>query len=242
MSVNLPAKPPDAPAEKPAENKFDRFRPEMPQIPGVRDEAPATSRVSRDFPTQRAMQIGLAAAVVLMLAGTVWWTKSKSSGAPSTPASATADTQPDVSAPPSLDSGVPGEVTNVAGTVDQLSKPWAAKKFVFVKPFTRENVDAMVVRLPSGELWAFSLQGPLGRCELDYVTDPGKIASQYQFSASHPMVVSPCDGTVYDPLKVGPLGGNTLARGEIVKGNSLRPPISIDVKIVGRSIVADNIE
>ena len=214
----------------------------MPQIPGVRTEAPATNRVSTGFPTQRAMQIGLAAAVVLMLAGTVWWTKSKSSGTPSMPASAAVDTKPDVPALPSLDSGVTREVANVAGTVDQLSKPWAAKKFVFVKPFTRENVDAMVIRLPNGELWAFALQGPLGRCELEYVADPGKIASQYQFNASHPMVVSPCEGTVYDPLKVGPLGGNTWARGEIVKGNSLRPPISIDVKVVGRSIVADNIE
>jgi hypothetical protein len=56
------------------------------------------------------------------------------------------------------------------------------------------------------------------------------------------MVVSPCDGTVYDPLKVGPLGGDTWARGEIVRGNSLRPPISIDVKLRGKSIVADGIE
>jgi hypothetical protein len=56
------------------------------------------------------------------------------------------------------------------------------------------------------------------------------------------MVVSPCDGTVYDPLKVGPLGGDTWARGEIVQGSSLRPPISIDVKVRGRSIVADSIE
>jgi hypothetical protein len=56
------------------------------------------------------------------------------------------------------------------------------------------------------------------------------------------MVVSPCDSTVYDPLKVGPLGGNTWARGEIVQGNSLRPPISIDVKVSGGSIIADSIE
>jgi hypothetical protein len=56
------------------------------------------------------------------------------------------------------------------------------------------------------------------------------------------MVVSPCDGTLYDPLKVGPLGANTWARGEIVQGSSLRPPISIDVKVQGPSIIADSIE
>jgi hypothetical protein len=56
------------------------------------------------------------------------------------------------------------------------------------------------------------------------------------------MVVSPCDRTVYDPLKVGSLGGNTWTRGEIVQGSGLRPPISIEVIVSGHSIIADNIE
>jgi hypothetical protein len=100
----------------------------------------------------------------------------------------------------------------------------------------------MAVRLPGGELWAFSLQGPFGRCDLEYVSDLEKLASQYRYNASHPMVVSPCDRAVYDPLKVGSLGGNTWARGEIVQGGGLRPPISIEVIVSGRSIIADNIE
>jgi hypothetical protein len=56
------------------------------------------------------------------------------------------------------------------------------------------------------------------------------------------MVVSPCDGTVYDPLKVSALPGNTFVRGEIVQGSGLRPPISINVKVRGRTILADRIE
>jgi hypothetical protein len=56
------------------------------------------------------------------------------------------------------------------------------------------------------------------------------------------MVVNPCDSTVYDPLKVGSIGGDTWARGEIVQGAGMRPPISIDVKESGRSIIADNVE
>jgi hypothetical protein len=130
----------------------------------------------------------------------------------------------------------------VAATIEELSKPWAARKFTFIKPVTQESIPAMVVRLPSGGLWAFSLQGPYGSCQLEFVTDLAVIAAKYKYNASHPMVVSPCDGTVYDPLKVGPLGGDTWARGEIVQGSSLRPPISIDVKVRGRSIVADSIE
>ena len=131
---------------------------------------------------------------------------------------------------------------NVVGTTDELSQPWSSKKFVFVKPFSRESVKAVAVRLPTGELWAFSLQDPYGRCDLEFVTDLGKLASQYGYKATHPMVGSPCDGTVYDPLKVGPLGSNIWARGEIVKGSALRPPLSIDVKVNDRSIVADNME
>jgi hypothetical protein len=130
----------------------------------------------------------------------------------------------------------------VAATVEELSKPWAAKKFTFVKPVTQENIPAMVIRLPSGGLWAFSLQGPFGRCELEFVTDLATLATKYRYNASHPMVVNPCDSTVYDPMKIGALGGNTWVRGEIVQGNGLRPPISIDVKESGKSVIADSIE
>ncbi len=146
-------------------------------------------------------------------------------------------------APPLPDPIAPvHEGPSVAATVDELSKTWSARKFNFVKPITQENVHAMVIRLPGGELWAFSLQGPFNRCELEFVTDLGALASKYRFNASHPMVVSPCDNTVYDPLKVDDVGGNTWVRGQIVQGNSLRPPLSIDVKVRGRVIMAESIE
>jgi hypothetical protein len=243
MPVKLPTKPTDAPPEKPVENKFDPFRPEMPQIQGVGHGPLQSARVSGGLDTLRLMQIGgIVGAVVLIGAIILWWVRSKPHGTGNSSTDAEVADQP-VPAPPMPNPATEvQEDINVAATVDELSKPWAAKKFNFVKPFTRENIAAMVIRLPGGELWAFSLQGPLGRCELEYVTDLEKLASQYRFSAGHPMVVSPCDSTVYDPLKVGPLGGNTWARGEIVKGNSLRPPISIDVKVRGRSIIADGIE
>ena len=253
MSANSPTKTPDAPPEKPvenkpaenkpAENKFDRFHPEMPQIPGVGLGSRQAVRGSSGSEMQRLLQIGgIAAAVVLIVAVGFWWVKARSHSA--VKSSSDSDVAEQAVAVPPLPNPVAAvhEGPNVAATVDELSKPWDAKKFNFVKPFTRENVDAMVIRLPGGELWGFSLQGPLGRCELEYVTDLGRLASQFSFKASHPMVVSPCDSTIYDPLKVGPLGTNTWARGEIVQGSSLRPPISIDVKVSGRSIIADGIE
>jgi hypothetical protein len=244
MPVKLPAKAPDAPPDKPAENKFDPFHPEMPQIPGVGSKARQAGQGLGGLDTQRLMLIGgIAAAVLLIGAVIFWWVKSK-------PRDASNSSSPDAGAAdhavptPPLPSSVQPvlEGPTVAGTLDELSKPWDAKKFTFANPLTHENIHAMVIRLPGGEYWGFSLQGPFGRCELEFVTDVGKLASQYRFKASHPMVVNPCDSTVYDPLKVGAIGGNTWVRGEIVQGSGLRPPISIEVRVVGRSVVADSIE
>jgi hypothetical protein len=243
MSANPATKTPDAPPDKAEENKFDRFRPEMPTIPGVSQGSRQAARGPSGIHTQRLLQIGgIAIAVLLIGAVILWRVLSKSQGAanPSTESDVAEQAAP--APPPPNPVAAVHEGPSVAATVDELSKPWDAKKFRFVNPLTQENIDAMVIRLPSGELWAFSLQSPFGRCELEFLTDLGRLASQYKYNASHPMVANPCDSTVYDPLKVGPLGGNTWARGEIVQGSSLRPPISIDVKVSGRYIVADGIE
>jgi hypothetical protein len=77
---------------------------------------------------------------------------------------------------------------------------------------------------------------------LDFETDLGRLSTEYGYRAGHPMVVNPCTRTVYDPLKIGSLGGNVWVRGEIVHGGGLRPPISINVQVSGHSIIADRIE
>lgn len=244
MPVKLPTKTPDAPPDKPVENKFDPFRPEMPQIPGVGPGARQAGRGLAGFDTQLLLQIGgIAAAVVLIGAVLFWWVITKSRGTGNSSSSDEGATEQAVPTP-ALPNPIPAvhDGPTVAATVDELSKPWAAKKFTFVNPLTLESVHAMVIHLPSGEYWGFSLQGPFGRCELEFVTDLGKLSSEFRFNATHPMVVNPCDSTVYDPLKVGALGGNTWVRGEIVQGSGLRPPISIEVKVRGRSVVADSIE
>ena len=244
MPVNLPTKTPEAPPDKPVENKFDPFRPEMPQIPGVGHGSSRAAGDPSGIDKQSLLQIGgIAAAVVLVCAVIFWWVKSNPHRAANL-ASADADVAEQaapVSEAPDSIATVP-EGPTVAATVDELSKPWDSKKFTFVKPLTHENIEGMVIRLPGGGLWAFAIQEPYSRCELEFVTDLGKLASKYKYSASHPMVVNPCDSTVYDPLKVGSIGGDTWARGEIVKGAAMRPPISIDVKETGRSILADNVE
>jgi hypothetical protein len=247
MAANPPTKLPDAPPaapgpEKPSEPKFDRFRPEMPQIPGVTTGRRPAPGGFAGLDQQQLLQIAGVAAVILLLGGIVLWrakSKPRAAAAPSADADSAQEAAPPPLPEPVLQTPDPA---NVAASVEQLSKPWAAHKFTFVNPATLESIDAMVIRLPNEALWAFSLRAPFGRCDLEYITDLGAIAARYKFNASHPMVVNPCDSTVYDPMKVGPLGANTWARGEIVKGSSLRPPISIDVKVRGKSIIADGIE
>lgn len=243
MSPKLSTKPPDAPPASPTENKFDPFRPDMPSIPGVSSSAHPAGGDSSGPNTERLVQIGSIAVVVLVVAAAAFWFLKSRPRATAT-VSSNEDASQQAAPTPSLPNPVAAihEGPVQAATVDELSKPWASKKFIFVRPLTQENIDAMVIRLPGGELWAFSLQVPYGRCELEYVTDLATLASKYRFHASHPMVVNPCDSTVFDPLKVSPLGGDTWARGEIVQGSSLRPPFSIDVQVRGRSIVADSME
>jgi hypothetical protein len=235
-----PTKSPTAVPEKPATPKFDAFHPEMPQIPGV--NKPSVKASGAD--TRRPAQIGgIIAAVLVIGIALLWWIKSTLQPAADSPAPFQDVAETSVPAPslPTPASPV-REGFTVAATVEELSKPWSAKKFTFAKPLTGESVDAIVIRLPGGVLWAFSLQEPYGRCGLEFVTELGRLATEFGYRAGHPMVVNPCNNTVYDPLKVGSLGGNVWARGEIVQGGGVRPPISINVQVSGPSIVADRME
>ena len=248
MPIKLTTKPPDATADKsaenkPAENKFDPFRPEMPKIPGVSESARHEKRFSFGADTQRLLQIGGIVTAVVLISAIIIWQVKNNLGRITEPKPNTEVSEQATIPPLPLDTHSPiHDGPTVAATVDELSKPWTAKKFTFIKPITQEKIDAMVIRLPNAGLWAFALQGPASRCDLEFVTDVATLAAKYRYNASHPMVVNPCDGTVYDPLKVGAVGGDTWVRGEIVQGSSLRPPISIDVKVSGRSIIADRIE
>ena len=220
-----PAKSPPAPVEKPAPRKpaprkIDAFHPAMPEIPGVHRPSPPP----RGADNQRLIQIGgIVAAVLLVGLAVLWWIKSIPRGSVASPIPADATVDSAVPPPPFAVSAP--SVTHgptVAATVEELSKPWASKKFTFVNPVTSEGVDAIVIKLPSGAFWAFSLQEPYGQCQLEFVTDLARLASQFRYHASHPMVVSSCSNTIYDPLKVGPLGGDVWAEGRCCKAQGLQ--------------------
>jgi hypothetical protein len=234
-SANKPASPPPV--------KNDRFHAEMPHIPGVGISRAGASTSAANVHAMRLLQIGGLAAFVLLIGGVfLWRVKSAPRGTAESPSpeAAAALSFPPPAAPASETPETDGPT--VAATAEELAKPWSAKQFTFVKPLTHEKLDAMVIRLPGGRLWAFALLEAYGHCNLEFVTDLGELAKQYGYRASHPMVASPCSSSVYDPLKVSALSGDVFVRGEIVRGGGLRPPISIDVLEKGNAILADRIE
>lgn len=132
------------------------------------------------------------------------------------------------------------------GTLYELAAPWSSKKFLFVDPSTHQSVQAMVVHLPGPaekpSFWAFALTNEFSRCQLQYDTDLTAISQRFAYPAEHPMVLSACEGILYDPLKMGTLPDGTWVRGEIVRGGGIRPPIAIQVEVRGRNLFAKRIE
>jgi hypothetical protein len=224
-------------APKPA-----KFKADMPQIPGVSGSPAASATLAGK---QAILSIGFGAVLVL-LGGIVWWTV-HSMGRPAvrTPeVTETLPAEPVEVAPVAVPTAGPVK----AAALEDLAKPWSAKEFTFVDPTTHSAVPAIVVHLPGGaanssaSYWAFSLEAPYQTCHLEYLTDLHDLAARFGYHAAHPMVASACDGTVYDPLRMGTISSGAWVRGEIVQGAGLRPPIAIEIKIEGNNLVADRIE
>ncbi len=250
---NPGAKQPDA---KPAETKpkFDPFKAEDPVLPGVPKKATAgqpspAAGFKLDFKDPKVMAGGGIGFAVLVLV--LWLLFGSSKPSPqgfsnSPPSSPTAATQtpanasssaasPAAAGPPVV--SLPGSV----GTVEEFPRAWSVKKVILQKATGR--VPALIIRLPGGSprraegYWGLLLTSPYGRCELEYVEDLKKIADDYGYRARHPMVVDPCNLTVFNPLGMGDVGG-IIARGEVVQGTTIRPPLAIELRIDGNRIMA----
>ena len=229
---------PDQPSHPPNE----RFKAEMPEIPGVIHPRPRSAGIAGP-----SLVIGglLAVLVAVFVAGK-FFSKPHHIEAPPAPAA-----QSDIPAPVAdITPAVPvaTEQDPVIASVSEL-KPWAAKQFDFRDRSTGENVTAMLVRLPTGSpaqasgYWSFSLKSPVGTCQLEYLEDLQKIKSDYGYQqAKHPMVGNPCNRTLFDPLKYAPLPGDVLVRGAIVQGSDFRPPLGIEIKLRGKNILATRME
>jgi hypothetical protein len=220
-----------------------RVRTEMPGIPGV--SAPR----SQIFSTWRLRAIGLAVLVVVVaLIGIRWLLRARPYDTPATAPVPRVEV-PSPSADPNAALPHASETQPVITSVSALVKPWSAKQFFYQNPRTGENVPALLMRLPLGSAnqpagyWALALKAPYGNCNLEYIADRKKLRSEYGFrGATHPMVGNPCSRTLFDPLKIMNLPGNVWARGAIAQGSDLRPPLSIELSIAGKEILAARME
>jgi len=180
-----------------------------------------------------------ATSVMALCLFAVWWmrgTPAKENAAKiEAPAPVSAPDQP---APPAEKLPVgPGEIA----TTSELAKEWSAKKLIFRDPLTSREVPAMVVHLPGGAFWGFSLIEPYGSCEMELITDIQKIRVEYGYRASHPMVGDPCNRAVFDLTLYGS-GPAGLVRGAIAQGAAVRPPLAIEVQVQGKEILAKKME
>jgi hypothetical protein len=231
------------------------FKPDQPNIPGVlpRDEAkkaageqaakaaPAPSKFSA--PQMPPLWVILSAtSVVAVCLIAVWWMRGTSAKEPSAAsaeaavAAAAAPAGAPETKPEKIAVG-PGEIA----TTDELGKTWAAKKFIFRDPTTSKQVPSMVVHLPGGVYWGFSLIEPYGTCEMEFVTDMERLRKEYNYRGSHPMVADPCNHAVFDLSRYGN-GPAGLVRGEIAQGAAVRPPMAIEIQVRGKQVLAKKME
>ena len=217
----------------------DRFKTEMPQIPGVsgpRARPPANPAIK--------LVAGLLAVLFVVFLGARWALRPRH-------AQPQAAEQPQIEVPspaPDPSTLLPHATDADPGIADvnEMAKPWSTKQFFIRNGLTGENIPALLVRLPSGSpmspssYWAFSMNSPYGNCKLEYLSDLDKLKTDYGFrAAKHPMVGNPCSRTIFDPLKTTNLpGSGAWARGAIAQGSDLRPPLGIEIKISGKNILA----
>lgn len=220
---------------------IDRFKAEMPQIPGV--SGPPVSSGGGGGPW--LVVGGLVAVVIAALVGGRLLVKSRRTETP--PVSAAQIEVPATA--PELTIPTATETDPVVAHTGDLGKPWDSQAFSFHNRLTGEDVPALLIRLPissaaqASGYWALSMKAAYSTCNLEYVQDVAKLRKEYSYrQAVHPMVANPCSRTLYDPLKYATLPGDILARGAIVQGSDLRPPLGIEVKVRGKEILATRME
>src|SRR5690348_9354778 len=157
--------------DQPQPSASDRFKAEMPQVPGV--AGPAARRPGPGGGPWLVVG-GLAAVLVAVFVGGRVLSKSHRAEAPAAPAALpTAQIDvPSTSAVPDLPVPVVTESTPVVAQVGELAKPWDSRQFTFRNRVTGENVPALLIRLPGSaaaqpaRYWALAMKAAYGNCQL----------------------------------------------------------------------------
>jgi hypothetical protein len=216
-----------------------RFKPDMPQIPGVAPP-PKPPRRNPLLP----LILGFTVVGFLILLSIRWLTHSRNVEPVRVEPPAQIEVPPP---PPDPSASLPhaDERNPVIANISDFSAPWSSADFFVKNRLTDENIPAIIVRLPGGSAaspngyWAFSRKAPYGSCQLEYINNLDKLRTDYGYKAArHPLVGNPCSRTLFDPLKTTSLPGDIWTRGGIVQGSDIRPPFGVEIRIQGRQILA----
>jgi len=137
-----------------------RFKPEMPQIPGV---APSSKPPRRN--PLLPLIFGFAVIGVLILLSGRWLTHSRTVEPVHVEPPAQIEVPP---APPDPSALLPhaDESNPVIADIFELSAAWSSVDFFVKNKLTGENIPATIIRLPGGSpasssgYWAYSKKGP----------------------------------------------------------------------------------
>src|SRR5215468_9517133 len=143
----------------------NRFKPEMPAIPGVS----GSSRRSPGGAMALRLVGGLVAVLLVLVLGTKLVMRAKRAEPQ------TAQPTPQIEIPtPAADpnAGIPNATETNPGiaTVSEMSKPWSSKDFFFRNRLTGEKVPALLIRLPgaaatqSDGYWGLAMTSAYGNC------------------------------------------------------------------------------
>lgn len=126
----------------------------------------------------------------------------------------------------------PAAVVPVEFSDSDFPSAWTCLPFEFQQSYKEYNpevkevrkIPGFILKLPTGEVVAYSRICPHLGCIFNFVPKPEDVAKGYNYAgAKHPMFACPCHFSVYDPLQ----------NGKVVSGPAPRPPRSFTLKKEG---------
>ncbi len=119
-------------------------------------------------------------------------------------------------------------------------EPWTCLPFMFKQSYLEYNpegkesrpIPGFIVKLPSGDVVAYSRICPHLGCIFNFVKDPVECSKGYNFTPQGPVFACPCHLSVYDIANGG----------KVISGPAPRPPRHFDVKKEGDSYKVVSLE
>lgn len=125
-------------------------------------------------------------------------------------------------------------------TDDMFPEAWTALPFMFNQKYIEYNpelkevrtIPGYIVKLPNGEIVAYSRICPHLGCIFNFVKDPEECAKGYNYKPDGPVFACPCHLSVYDIAQAG----------KVVSGPAPRPPRKFELERVGNKITVKSLE